>query len=179
MSRITALLLPLILLCSCGEQDIRRANDDLTVKELSKLIGMQTFTANVSLNQGEDLYIGKFDKAGQKRGFVRFPASEPLVDARIVLGYQKTDKSLEASYGYIVPSGDWGTGTFTVPQPYTGVTTDTTAYRVGDAFAFLKFEGSDVYLGYWISPNNGGAANGSQPIRTDKYRTSSAAGSRR
>ena len=153
MLRIIGILLPVLFLCSCGDRDFKRGNGSLRAEELAKLIGMQAFTANVSLDQGEELYIGTFEEAGQRSGFVRFQASERLVDTRIVLGYWKADKSPEAKYGYITPSGDSGTGTFTVPQPYTGVTASASGYRVGDAFAFLRFEGTDMYLGYWITPN--------------------------
>ena len=160
MRRITALLLPILLLCSCRDQGTHNGNDDITAQELSKLIGMHTFTANISLALGEELHIGTFEEAGQRQAFVRFPAADNLVDARMVIAYWKTDKSPEANYGYIVPSGDWGTGTLKVPQPYTGATWQKTPCRTGDGFAFLRFEGSDRYLGYWITPNKPDSGDG-------------------
>jgi hypothetical protein len=150
MMRILGILLATLVVTSCKGPE---AGTSLTTEELAKVTGVQALSATVSLNEGDELYLGRFGGAGQRSGFVRFVATERLVDARVVLAYWKTDKSLEANYGYITPRGDSGTGRFTVPQPYTGVTASASPYKVGEAFAFLRFEGTDTYVGYWITPN--------------------------
>ena len=153
MYRIIALLLLALCVCSCAD---RRRNEDyksVSANELAKLMGMMTFTADVSLTEGQSLHIGTFDKSGSTRGFAVFTPREQSHSARIVIGYWKKDRSAEAYYGYILPSGDNGTGTFELPQPYTGVTASTPAYRAGNGFAFLQFDGSETHLGYWITPN--------------------------
>ena len=152
MIRMTALLLPVLLLCSCTDKNVGRGDSNLTAEELSMLIGMQTFSTDVSLLKGQSLNIGTFDESGSQRSLAVFQAPEKLVDARIVLSYWKPDKSPEARYGYILPSGSNGSGTFEVPQPYTGVTTDKTPYKIGEGLAFLRFERTNTYFGYWITP---------------------------
>ena len=153
MCRTTALFLVALFVCSCSDRRDNEHYNRFSTNELAKLIGMMTFVAEVSLTEGQSLHVGTFDESGQQRGFAVFQASERLVDARVVLSYWKPDKSPEARYGYILPSGMNGTGTFRVPQPYTGVTASTTVYKAGIGFAFLQFQGAETYFGYWITPN--------------------------